>query len=948
MAQVPPRADLMRQPARTAAGHGVLQRKCACEESGTSCPRCAPNSELRGAPAAVSDVIAGPGEGLDGRTRGFMEPRFGADFSGVRVHTGPSAAEAARAVHAQAFTVGQDVVFGDRRFAPDTIAGRQLLAHELAHVVQQTSGDVPASAAHAATLEADAERASSALEGPGSVHVASRSAVAIARQPEDGIPPELGFLTSDDIRKLRAFGEADFRESIRTLQSMVRKTKGITAGGDPHQFTDIRQAAGELATVLDKLRDPDVTALKAVSGQPGGRSPDQYVRRNSTVRGRVEIVNVTLTAKDERPDVKLTGEGTLAPTMPKRESATGAQVADLPTKEFKYGQIREAIRGKVKPRTPTSDTQFTAQNPNTRVQGSPMEVGGELVVHVHGAAAVEEAELTKIITGLTPQIGSEIDRITINAVDATDRAGRRKAFQYTREGAGFRGSVRPPYYGQGGAASTAAAAASQPASTPAAATPPPRTRVADDVATPARTEPAHAEEPSQQRRIHEGELREIVGQLDKISETPADATPPAAKRAAAPQPTPPPKPSAPPPTSRTTSGGQAASTPSPTKAAEPPPATAAGGTAQKAATTAAPPPTPAAPTQKPAAPAQKPAAPAQKPAAAASPPSTAAGAPTVVGPAFSRPSDAVAKAEERATQRGMVAVAILEAVGQVLTNIGDKMQQDAVNEAFYAKQDEILKELDRNPGMGAIVEFMFRHTEPHPDAVLRPGDRFVGPPLVQLAASPRDVQPGIYPDEQGTTLRIKRLWIKPTRPAPAERTSGETRTPVALTNLTDAAAKVEALRRQAHLPASAVAIAFKEAKLDFVTARVDFAGTLLDIPSGIFLELRRTVEERAIESLTRAIRNAASGIADLRRQYDMYSKEGIIDRFVSQREFELPPPTVLKNAEAYIQTAQEWLTKRDFAMARSHYQSAVTAMEKVQFLLYHYTKGERHWLEDEP
>jgi hypothetical protein len=66
-----------------------------------------------------------------------MEPRFGHDFSGVRVHTDAQAAESARAVNALAYTVGRDVVFGAGQFAPQSPAGRRLMAHELTHVVQQ-------------------------------------------------------------------------------------------------------------------------------------------------------------------------------------------------------------------------------------------------------------------------------------------------------------------------------------------------------------------------------------------------------------------------------------------------------------------------------------------------------------------------------------------------------------------------------------------------------------------------------------------------------------------------------------------------------------------------------------------------------------------------------------------------------------------------------------------
>ena len=66
-----------------------------------------------------------------------MESRFGRDFSPVRVHTDAQAAASAQAVHARAFTVGQDVVFGKGQYAPGSTAGRLLLAHELAHTIQQ-------------------------------------------------------------------------------------------------------------------------------------------------------------------------------------------------------------------------------------------------------------------------------------------------------------------------------------------------------------------------------------------------------------------------------------------------------------------------------------------------------------------------------------------------------------------------------------------------------------------------------------------------------------------------------------------------------------------------------------------------------------------------------------------------------------------------------------------
>jgi hypothetical protein len=98
--------------------------------------RCGDGSSCGCAPRAldmVGEVLRSPGDALSGPTRDDMEGRFGADFSGVRVHTGGQAAASARAIDALAYTVGNHIVFGEGQ---DAGAGR-LLAHELTHVLQQ-------------------------------------------------------------------------------------------------------------------------------------------------------------------------------------------------------------------------------------------------------------------------------------------------------------------------------------------------------------------------------------------------------------------------------------------------------------------------------------------------------------------------------------------------------------------------------------------------------------------------------------------------------------------------------------------------------------------------------------------------------------------------------------------------------------------------------------------
>jgi hypothetical protein len=90
------------------------------------------------APPIVHDVLNSPGQPLDAATRAFFEPRFGYDFSHVRVHAGSKAAESSHAVNAHAYTVGNDIVFSESYFRLDSSEGRKLLAHELTHVMQQS------------------------------------------------------------------------------------------------------------------------------------------------------------------------------------------------------------------------------------------------------------------------------------------------------------------------------------------------------------------------------------------------------------------------------------------------------------------------------------------------------------------------------------------------------------------------------------------------------------------------------------------------------------------------------------------------------------------------------------------------------------------------------------------------------------------------------------------
>lgn len=140
-------------PVTSASAGPNLQRKCAC---GGTCDDCKKKSsehehthiqrkQVSGntsgpaaAPPIVHEVLRSPGQPLDPAIRAFMEPRFGRDFSHVRVHSGPTAEKSARDVNAHAYAFDTHIVFGPNKYSPTTLAGKHLLAHELSHVVQQT------------------------------------------------------------------------------------------------------------------------------------------------------------------------------------------------------------------------------------------------------------------------------------------------------------------------------------------------------------------------------------------------------------------------------------------------------------------------------------------------------------------------------------------------------------------------------------------------------------------------------------------------------------------------------------------------------------------------------------------------------------------------------------------------------------------------------------------
>ena len=217
----------------TSVPSGLLQRKCDCGTSaavGGTCDECRKGSEglQRKAtghdaggnvPHIVHDVLRSPGAPLDTATRGFYESRFNHDFSGVRVHTDGRAAASARAVDSYAYTVGNHVVFGSAQFSPSSNAGRELLAHELTHVVQQSGA--PASMQ---------SRLKVGAAGDASEHEADRVAAQVMRgEPVPALTTHAPLLSRRVIHSGRILNEGDCEHlACNSKWACEDDTSGVT------------------------------------------------------------------------------------------------------------------------------------------------------------------------------------------------------------------------------------------------------------------------------------------------------------------------------------------------------------------------------------------------------------------------------------------------------------------------------------------------------------------------------------------------------------------------------------------------------------------------------------------------------------------------------------------------------------------------------------------------
>ena len=270
---------------------GFLQQKCVCgsHTPGGECESCGKNSLLlqrktRGSELEarqedavspmVREVLHSPGQPINPATRAFFESRFGHDFSAVRVHTDAHASESAQAVNALAYTVGRDVVFDAGRYAPRTSEGMKLLAHELTHVVQQTSIGVRSGSSHAV-----------ALDNSGEVEAEHAASQVLNGAPTRVVAPE-------------PFGVLQRQEKKNPLDD---KAKAITAKAKDTQVDSDKRAIQLVRDIIAEYYSGEAAKVDSIvfdDAKAGTGLNTQSVGSGATAKGKISLGNYFLNNVD--------------------------------------------------------------------------------------------------------------------------------------------------------------------------------------------------------------------------------------------------------------------------------------------------------------------------------------------------------------------------------------------------------------------------------------------------------------------------------------------------------------------------------------------------------------------------------------------------------------------------------------------------------------------------
>lgn len=329
-------------------------------------------AEQKGSPDLLQSALRSQGQPLDTSSRAFMEPRFGHDFSRVRVHTGARVSEAASQINSLAFTSGQSIFFGANLYRPETPPGRRLLAHELAHTLQQEAAqpdDHLALSRPTDPLEREADAAAGRVAAghriePGAVSIAATGKRAsIARQ----------MATRDSMG-----GPLEAEELVQNLARSIFRNLQL----DPEDSTG--RVRRQLARLSSATREVVLDRVKA------RLSPEQWTRLSGILAEPAPPESGILPALEDAPERP---ETTTAPTKSPRAAPPEA--------------------------APEPDIAGTATTPDQEVVGEtrPGAAPAPVTPDVAPAEGVGEEEIP------VPEVQAEVPKPEAEAVPAPAPAG---------------------------------------------------------------------------------------------------------------------------------------------------------------------------------------------------------------------------------------------------------------------------------------------------------------------------------------------------------------------------------------------------------------------------------------------------------------------------------------------------------------------------------------------
>ncbi len=302
------------------------------------------------APAAVHQVLGSPGRALAQSSRGFFEQRFGHDFGRVRVHDDARAAESARSVEAAAYTVGQHIVFDEGNFNPGSSQGRELMAHELAHTVQQdqsmdSSGPLAIGKAGDES-EREADGAASSVLNRQPVSLDTKPAAGVQRQPapasdtlvESASPflaASIGSVTIDGFvtgkSDISPTNEAQLATTASRIKILLKKYPGSTISVTGH--TDAIGKESDNQTLGQSRADAVKDALSGM-GVPGeamhaeSKGETQLLVKTAKAESRNRRVEVHFHT-ETRPSVSLTPDSLKLPDPNEKKFVPPPKPVDL-------------------------------------------------------------------------------------------------------------------------------------------------------------------------------------------------------------------------------------------------------------------------------------------------------------------------------------------------------------------------------------------------------------------------------------------------------------------------------------------------------------------------------------------------------------------------------------------------------------------------------------------